>query len=94
MGIKIHNLPFELKRIENFKVFKNKLRSYLKLFLFLQELFLVTTIDGSLVTCVSLDMIRKYTDGLWSVIFTKRAMLCFTWLSWVCGCLSIFIALY
>jgi hypothetical protein len=30
MGIKIHNsLPPELKRIENFKVFKNKLKSYL-----------------------------------------------------------------
>jgi hypothetical protein len=30
MGIKIHNsLPPELKRIENFEVFKNKLRRYL-----------------------------------------------------------------
>jgi hypothetical protein len=30
MGIKIHNnLPSELKRIENLKVFKNKLKSYL-----------------------------------------------------------------
>jgi hypothetical protein len=30
MGIKIHNnLPSELKRTENFKVFKNKLESYL-----------------------------------------------------------------
>jgi hypothetical protein len=29
-GIKIHNnLPFELKRIEYFKVLKNKLKSYL-----------------------------------------------------------------
>jgi hypothetical protein len=30
MGIKIHNnLPSELKRIGNFKVVKNKLKSYL-----------------------------------------------------------------
>jgi hypothetical protein len=29
MAIKIHNLLSELKRIENFKVFKNKLKSYL-----------------------------------------------------------------
>jgi hypothetical protein len=30
MGIKRHNnLPTELKRIDNFKVFKNKLKSYL-----------------------------------------------------------------
>jgi hypothetical protein len=30
MGIKIHNnLLFELKRIENFKVFNNKFKSYL-----------------------------------------------------------------
>jgi hypothetical protein len=30
MGIKIHNnLPFKLKRIENVKVFKNKLKSYI-----------------------------------------------------------------
>jgi hypothetical protein len=43
MGIKIHNnLPIRLKRIENFKVFKNKLKSYL-----LQSCFLVTMIDSS-----------------------------------------------
>jgi hypothetical protein len=30
MGIKIHNnLPSELKRVENFKIFKNKFKSYL-----------------------------------------------------------------
>jgi hypothetical protein len=30
MGIKIHNnLPSELRKIENFKVFKNKLKSHL-----------------------------------------------------------------
>jgi hypothetical protein len=30
MGIKIHNgIPSELKRTENFKVFKNKLKCYL-----------------------------------------------------------------
>jgi hypothetical protein len=42
MGINIHNnLPFELKRIENFKVFKNKLKSYLlqNCFYSLQEFF-------------------------------------------------------
>jgi hypothetical protein len=42
MGIKIHNnLPSEWKRIENFKVFKNKLKSYLlqNCFYSLQEFF-------------------------------------------------------
>jgi hypothetical protein len=42
MGIKIHkNLPFELKRINNFKVLKNKLKSYLleNCFYSLQEFF-------------------------------------------------------
>jgi hypothetical protein len=50
--------------------------------------------DGSLVTQVSLDMIWKYIDGLWTVIFTKRVMLCFTLLTCVFGVISIFIALY
>jgi hypothetical protein len=41
MGIKIHNLTFELKRTENFKIFKNKLKSYLlqNRFYSLQETF-------------------------------------------------------
>jgi hypothetical protein len=42
IGIKIHNnLPSELKRIENFKVFKNKLKSYLlqNCFYSLQEFY-------------------------------------------------------
>jgi hypothetical protein len=56
--------------------------------------FLVTRIEGSLITRVNLDMIGKYIYGLWSVIFTKRVMLCFTWLTCVFGCVSIFIALY
>jgi hypothetical protein len=85
MGMKIcNNLPFELKRTEHFKVFKNKLRSYLlqNYFYSIQE-FLVTMIDGSLVTQVSLYMIWKYADGLRSVIFTEHVMLCFTWLTCV-----------
>jgi hypothetical protein len=96
MGIKIHNnLPLEIKRIENVKVFKNKLKSYLlqNCFHSLQEL-LVTMMGGSLVTRVSLDMIRKCIDGLWTVIFTKHVMICFTWLTCVFGDLSIFIFLY
>jgi hypothetical protein len=82
MGIKIHNLILELKIIESFNVFKNKLKSYLleNCFYSLQGV-LVTMIDDSLVTQVSLDMIRKYIDGPWSVIFTKCVMLCFTWLT-------------
>jgi hypothetical protein len=85
MGIKIHNLPSELKRIENFKVFKNKLKSYLlqNCFYSLQEFFLVTLIDGSLVIQVSFDMIREYIAGLWTVIFTKHMIFCFTWLACV-----------
>jgi hypothetical protein len=97
MGIKIHNnLPFELKRTENFKVFKNKLKSYLlqNCFYSLQGFFLATIIDGGLVIQVSFNMIRKYIDGLWTVIFTKRVMLCFTWLTYVFGGLNIFIVLY
>jgi hypothetical protein len=41
MGIKINNLSFELKEIEDFKVFKNKLESYLlkNCFYSLQEFF-------------------------------------------------------
>jgi hypothetical protein len=41
MGIKIHNnLTSELKRIGNFKVFKNKLKSYiLQNFLFSARVF-------------------------------------------------------
>jgi hypothetical protein len=35
MGTKIHNkLPFQIKRIENFKVFKNKKVNYFKTALF------------------------------------------------------------
>jgi hypothetical protein len=50
--------------------------------------------DGSFVTRVSLDMIRKYINGLWIVNFTQLVILCFTWLTCVfCG-VSIFIALY
>jgi hypothetical protein len=82
MGIQIHNnLPSELKRIKNFKVFKNKLKSYLiqNCFNSLQEYFLVTMINGSTVIQVSLDMIWKHIDGLWTAILT-HVMLCFTWL--------------
>jgi hypothetical protein len=52
--------------------------------------------DDSFVTRVSLDMIHKYVyiDGLWTVIITQRAMLCFTWLTCVFICLSVFVALY
>jgi hypothetical protein len=41
MGIKIHDLPSELKRAGNFKVFKNKLKTYLlqNCFYSLQESF-------------------------------------------------------
>jgi hypothetical protein len=41
MGIKIHNLPSELKAIEKFKVFKNTLKRYLlqNCFYSLQEFF-------------------------------------------------------
>jgi hypothetical protein len=80
MGIKIHNnLAFRFKRIVNLKVFKNKFKSYLlqNCFYSLRELFLVT-IDGSFVIRVCFDKIRKYTDGLCTVIFTKYVMLCFT----------------
>jgi hypothetical protein len=66
MGIKIcNNLPLELKRIESFKVFKNKLKNFLlqKCFI-LHKFFSVTMMDGSLVTRVSFDMIWQYTDGL------------------------------
>jgi hypothetical protein len=83
MGTKMgNNLPVELKRIENFKVFKNKLKSYLlqNCFYSLQE-FIITMIDSSWVIRVSFDMIRKYIDGLWSVVLTKLAMFCFTWLT-------------
>jgi hypothetical protein len=44
--------------------------------------------DGILVARVSLDMTGKYVDGLWTVIFTKSVMLCFTWLICVFGGLS------
>jgi hypothetical protein len=86
-----NNLPSELKRIGNCKVFKNKLKSYLlqNCFYSLQK-FLVTMVDDSLVIRVSFNIIRKYIDGLWSVIFTKCMVLCFTWLT----CVNIFIALY
>jgi hypothetical protein len=51
-------------------------------------------IDGNVATRVSLDMIWMYVNGLWTVIFTKHVMLCFTWLNCVFGGLSIFIAFY
>jgi hypothetical protein len=52
-------------------------------------------IDDSLVIQVSFGNIWKYIyiDGLWTVIFTKRVMLCFTWLICAFGCLNIFIEL-
>jgi hypothetical protein len=73
MGIKIHNLPSELKRTENFKGFKNKLKSYLlqNCFYSLQEFFF------------------SNNDGLWTIIFTKRVMLyymadlCFWWFNYI-----------
>jgi hypothetical protein len=72
MGIKIHNnLASELKWVENFNVFKNKLKSYYKTIFIPYESFLVTMIDGSLVIQVSFVMIQKYIDGLWTVIFTN-----------------------
>jgi hypothetical protein len=37
-------------------------------------------------------MIWMYIDGLWTVIFTKRVMFCFTWLT--CVFVYVFIALY
>jgi hypothetical protein len=43
---------------------------------------------------IHLDMIRKYTDGLWSVTFSKCVMLYFTWLACVLGCLLYCIVLY
>jgi hypothetical protein len=66
MGIKIHNnLPSELRRIENFKVFKNKLKSYLlQNFLFSRGVFLVTMIDGGFVIRVSFDVILKHIQGV------------------------------
>jgi hypothetical protein len=82
VGIKIHNLPSELKRVENFEVFKNKLKSYYETAFILYKSVFVTMTDSSFVTEVSLDMIGKYTDGLWTVIFTKCVMfseLCFWW---------------
>jgi hypothetical protein len=51
-------------------------------------------IDGRLASRVSRDMIWKYTDGLWTVVFTKHVMLCFAWLTCVFSGLSVFIALY
>jgi hypothetical protein len=51
-------------------------------------------IDGSLVAQITFDMTQKHTDGLWIVIFTKRATLSFTWLTCVFGGLSIFVTLY
>jgi hypothetical protein len=95
MGIKIHNnFPFE-PRIENVNVFKNKLESHLLQNSFYSlQVFLVTMIDRNLVTQISFDMLQKYIDGLWTVIFTKHVMLCFTWLTCVFRCLCIFIASY
>jgi hypothetical protein len=42
-------------------------------------------IDGSLVIPVSFNMMRKYINGLWTLIFTKHARLCFTWLTCAVG---------
>jgi hypothetical protein len=42
-------------------------------------------IDGSSVIRVSFDTIWKYIDGLCTVIFTKRVMICFIWLIYVFG---------
>jgi hypothetical protein len=91
-----NNLPSELKRTENFKVFKNNFKSYLlqNCFYSLRDFFLVIMIDASLVIWVSFDMIRKYIGGLWTIIFTKRVILCFPWLTCVFGGLSIIIVLY
>jgi hypothetical protein len=78
MGIKIHNsLPPELKRIENFKVFKNKLKSDLlqNCFYSLQE-FLATMMDSSLVARVSFDVVWMNIDGI-SVCVA---------LYWIVGC--------
>jgi hypothetical protein len=96
MRIKIYNnFPSELKRIENFKLYKTKSKSYLlqNCFYSLQE-FLVTMIDSSWVIRVSFNMIQKYIDGLRTVIFTKHGMFGFTWLTCVFWWLSIFIASY
>jgi hypothetical protein len=94
MGIKIrNNLPFELKRIENLRFLK--IKNYLcKTVFILYKSLLITTIDSSLVILVSFDMIRKYINGLWTVIFTKCVMACFICLTYVFGGLSIFIVLY
>jgi hypothetical protein len=94
MRIKRHNLTSELKRIENCKGFKNKLKLFItKLFLFYTRV-LVTT-NGNLVIPVSFDMIQKCINGVRTAIFAKCVtMLCFTWLTCVFGSLSIFIALY
>jgi hypothetical protein len=56
----------ELKRIEYFKVFKNKLKIYLlqNCFYSLQEFFLVSVMDGSLVAQVSFDAVWMYIDGI------------------------------
>jgi hypothetical protein len=84
MGINIYyKLYSKLKKIENFKVFKNKLKvvSYKTVFV-LYKSFLVTMIDGRSVIGVSFDMIRKYTDGLCTAIFTECVMF---WLTWVFG---------
>jgi hypothetical protein len=51
-------------------------------------------IDGSSVIRVNFDKILKYIDGLWTVIFTKRVMLCFTWLTCAFGGLSMYLLLY
>jgi hypothetical protein len=72
----------------------HKLKHYLfqNFFYTLQEFSV--TIGGSLVIRVSFDMIQKYIDCLWSVIFTKCVMLCFTWMTCIFSGLIIFIALY
>jgi hypothetical protein len=68
MGIKIHNsLPPESKRIENFKVFKNELKSYYRTVILCRS-FLVTMMDSSLVAQVGFDVV-------WMLSFCGRTMI-------------------
>jgi hypothetical protein len=49
MRIKLHNnLPTEIKRIENFKDFKNKNYFFTKLLLFFTRVFLVILKEGKI----------------------------------------------
>jgi hypothetical protein len=70
---KIHsNLPFEIKRTEIVKVFKNKLKRYLlqKFFIFYTS-FSVRMINGRLEIRISVDMIWNNIDGPWTAILTN-----------------------